>query len=193
MNESWKEYYIETEPKKRERIYKSLATDSAEDALRKVLFCWRHEGSKGREVDRVMAAMIDLMYIGRSGGLFSGARARKIVQSLGWDQVADAGEAGQELLLLELQNGAARYLSCCQDASYGAAFSGMMRADEGQQHARIAEDIWMATRGIEDLGTRGWSEEERAHLSAYEAAVLAAFHAFDEEAEQWLARYEENR
>lgn len=193
MNNQWTAYYQETEPKKRKKIYEDLNSGSQEDVLRKVLFCWRHEGPKGREVDRVMAAMIDLMYLGRSGGLFAGSRARKIIEGLGWDQVAKAGAAGQEFLLLELQNGAARYLSCCQDESYGAAFSGMMKADEGQQHVRIAEDVWMATRGIDDLGTRGWSAAERAHLAAYEAAVMAAFRAYDEEAEQWLAHYEENR
>lgn len=205
----WESYYEETDALQRAAIYaenvgqalpdgrrsalfnmRRLEPVTEEDALRRDLFLWRYTGPKGQEMDRVMTALMELIHLGRNRAAMDAGNARRLIQGLGWDVVREHGDAGQALLVAELQNGTARYLSTCHGNEYGRYFFGLVSASRKRQDDKTTEDLWYATRGIERLGTRQYTTEDVEHLHLYEGAVLDAFYAFDENARDWFADYE---
>lgn len=212
MNElenDWQAYYDEIDPARRVQIYaENIGEETPDkrrsaivsmrrmepaadiDMLRRDLFLHRHTGPKGQEMDRVMAAMMSFMHLGRDQSRMAIPEIRQILKGLGFELVDGKGDAAQELLVQELRNGARRYLSCCSGADYGRAFWGLMAASKRRQNDKTTEDIWHATRGIERLAARSMTEEEQAHLQMYEDAVLAAFYLFHEDAREWYADYD---
>lgn len=222
ISEAWQRYYDEIDPVKRVRIYaENIGAEAPDkkrsaivsmrkmepaaeiDALRKELFLHRHTGAKGKEMDKVMAAIMSFMHLGRDQGRMAIKEVRSILQGLGFAFVDGQGDEAQgdgngevtlsvarELLALELRNGARRYLSCCTGPDYGRAFFGLMAASEARQNDKTTEDIWLATRGIERLVSRSLTEAELDHLQLYENAVISEFYLFHEDAQEWFADYE---
>lgn len=205
----WQEYYNEIDPVKRVRIYariagveepdkkrpasfsmKRIEPISTEGDLIRALFLNRHVGSKGQEVDKVMAAIMEYIHLGRNQSRSSIKDIRQILQGLGCSLVRDKGEEGQALMYQEIRNGALRYLSCCRGANYGRTFFGLVAASEERQNDKTTEDIWLATRGIERLVKASLTEEELADLCLYEDAVINAFYQYDEDARDWFTAYE---
>lgn len=205
----WQEYYNEIDPVKRVRIYaemvgaqapdkkrsatfsmRRITPGSDEDALRRDLFLHRHTGPKGQEVDKVMAAILEYIHLGRDRSISAIKDIRRILQGLGFELVQERDDAAMTMLYEEIHNGAMRYLSCCRGADYGRTFFGLIAASEERQNDKTTEDIWLATRGIERLLGRALTEEETAHLEMYEDAVLAAFYEFNEDARDWFDTYD---
>lgn len=211
MDEAWRAYYSELEPIKRVQIYaehvgaeapgkKASAIRSMRgiepaadvDRLRKELFLQRHVGPKDREMDQVMAVMMEFMNLSRNRFHLPARDVHRGLESLGFELADQAGDAGRSLLYWELRNGAARYLSTCTGADYGRAFFGLMAASEEQQNARTTADIWNCTRRIEHLAGDALTAEDAGRLQLYEQAVVDAFYAFHEDARDWFETYEGN-
>lgn len=206
---SWQGYYEELDPVRRVRIYaehigggvpdkrrsavvsmRRLEPVTDEEALRRELFLHRHTGARGQEMDRVMAAIMEFMHLGRDQSRATIPQIRQGLQGLGFDLIEGKGSAAQALLYHEIHNGARRYLSCCAGGDYARAFFGLVAASKARQNDKTTEDIWLATRGIERLLARTITQEESAHLRLYEDAVMAAFDQYDEDAREWLADYD---
>lgn len=209
IDAAWHAYYNELDPIKRVRIYaenigaeapdkkrsaiismRGMEPAADADVLRKDLFLGRHVGPKGHEMDKVMAAMMELMNLSKNRFRVSSADVHRNLESLGFEMAERLGDEGTALLYWEIRNGAARYLSCCKGADYGRAFFGLMAASEERQNDKTTEDIWSCTRRIEDMMGRSLAEEDAAHLRLYSQAVIDAFYLFHEDAREWFANYE---
>lgn len=209
IDEQWQGYYDEIDPARRVQIYaenigaqtpdkrrsvivsmRRMEPAAEIDALRRDLFLHRHTGPKGQEMDRVMAAIMSFIHLGRDQSRMTIPEIRQILKGLGFELVDGSDAAAQELLVCELRNGARRYLSCCSGVDYAKAFWGLMAASKRRQNDKTTEDIWLATRGIERLVARSLTEEEQRNLQVYMDAVLAEFYLFDEDARDWYADYD---
>ncbi len=156
INQDWKEYYREEDPKRREILKKKLFQEQPDDGAneyREFLFGKRYIDEKQTEeyVDRMLYQCVNFLQLYKNARLFrrsSLREIREVMSMFGFDRCQNYGEAGEAALYWEIRNAAARYLKSCKDPSYRRKIFGLMGTDDKDRTYQAAKDIWEMTQGL---------------------------------------------
>ncbi len=151
LNEKWKLYYGETDPKKRRELLDAAAAEGAEDEMtpiRRSLYECRYTGDGADMMIRLIMGSISAAQVVRFALKWNVRSIKKDMERAGFKMCLDAGAAGRECLFHEVKNGVKRYIETCRSDSYGAAFSGMIKISKEEQHRRMTRQLYNMTYGL---------------------------------------------
>lgn len=164
----WADYYAETDPDERWRIFCYL---SGKETDRDLLdFCkqiykerYHDPAHPDRTVDLYLWKCVYLPGLYKKKGFIRKAFQREMEQTLKELHLSDPGsltEAEKQCLYMEFRNAARRYLDTCRSDGYGNRFLGLKKASMKQKYEKAGEDIWMMSAGLAHAA----GEEERMSL-----------------------------
>ena len=153
-NKDWKEYYEETDPQERKRIYEELiqkVPDDGANELRKRLFELRHVNPKKPEkkVDNGVWQMVVMPMNLRFQYRFSKQtkeEIRKSLTAMGNDEARD--EVSISAVYWEMRNVARRYYESCNGPRYARKYFGIMQSSQEEKLQRTATDVYAMVEGV---------------------------------------------
>ncbi len=186
---SWHQYYMETEPEKRQQIWQSLAQRYPGEPVighMKKLFDMRHTrtGENGKLIDGFMWEVLNLPIVYDGRLLFVKGRQKQIRESLrkmGYYEAAE-DEAARTAFYWEIRNTVKRYIQCCQNPNYRKKMFGVMTLNDDERKTQILKDCWKMSAGV---AAKAHLEEE---MELFSTAVRDEYFTTDENAARW---YEE--
>lgn len=157
QNEKWNMFYLELDPKERQRIFEGLCVTEPDDganAYRRLMLKRRYTDPKrpADAVDTYLWQCINFPYLYKSAGTMMKKNIKelhKVWKQSGFDQMESFGEAGEKAMYWEIRNMAKRYFETCRNSkNYGKRFFGLMSAKEGGKLAHITRDAWEMSYGL---------------------------------------------
>jgi len=149
-------YFAELDPELREELleqYREANPQNADVDLLRKLWTLRYTDPKNpkQRVDTFLWQIINLMCLYRLSNFFSKGTEKEIItamETLGFSEAAEYGDAGRETLYLEFRNAARRYFGTCDDKSYGKKLMGILTMSENQRRDKMAREVWRLTEGL---------------------------------------------
>ena len=183
-NGIWKEYYNETDPKKRLALYEKITSeneDDGADGLRKKLFNNRHFHKKKsvNEVDKGLWQLLSMQVDIKSGLNSVRASKKQLAETMKCfclDDKANADEPGRSVIYWEIRNVAKRYLLTCSDPGYAKKLFGLVDSSQDEKQIRTVSDMYLMAR---DIPKRFGFKEE---LASFTDALEDELKAWSEEA-----------
>ena len=176
----WADYYDETDPDERWRIFCHLAGMGEDPGL--LDFCrqlykdrYHDPAHPERSADLFLWKCVYLPGLYKRKGLSKKAFRREVEQTLKELHLSDPSaltEGEKQCLYREFRNAARRYLDTCRGDRYGNRFMGLKKASMQEKYKKAGEDIWMMSAGL----ARAAGEEER--MSVWCSALYEELCAF---------------
>ena len=155
LAEGFAAYFTELDPKKRLKILNGLAdADKEPVSWCRRLYAARYTDSKrpGQEVDLWLLKFIHFPVLFRQrkpgGGRILQREVEGAISDLMLDRTEALSDMQKQLLALEYQNVARRYLFTCTDPQYGSTFFGLKKASAEEKRRRACREIWESSHGI---------------------------------------------
>jgi hypothetical protein len=149
-------YFAELDPDLRKELleqYREADPQDAEIDLFRRLWTLRYTDPKDTKhrVDTFLWQIVNIMCLYRLSNFFSKGTEKEIdaaMETLGFSDAAEYGDAGREYLYLEFRNAARRYFGTCDNKSYGKKLMGIVTMNENQRRDKMAREVWRLTEGL---------------------------------------------
>lgn len=187
----WKDYYNETDPKKRQALFDTISSENEDDganALRKKLFDNRHYDKKKsvKDIDRGMWQFLSMM-VNINSPVRSPKAAKKEIDEamkiLGLNEKEAETEPGRSAVYWEIRNLTKRYLKTCTDPGYGRKLFGIMNSSEEEKLEKTVEEIYLLARQI----PKRYAMQEE--LTLFTGALEDEFLSWSDEAKEGYLEY----
>lgn len=150
IDERFRDYYEELEPKIRLEILNSLPEDKAVNFLHE-LYSNRysdHEGKGRKNIDWWLWRCICLQILFGRGKLLRRFRDKEVKAIINELKIDDTDEEHKAFLYHEYRNLARRYLSTCKSSNYASRFMGFRQASDDEKVYKACADVWQMSAGI---------------------------------------------